>query len=124
LAGPGTARKFNYEELQEIEPLRKGSSLIIVEEKEEISHVGYEGSHIRSLLAVMRLLVMVVLLVVGLVLIVTLSSYLMVFHSVKAEGIGSGSVIGEISRMKQYSDDINIYDIGNSYYPVAVKVER
>jgi hypothetical protein len=124
LAGPGTARKFDYEELQEITPLRRSSSLVVVEEKGDAYEAGHDREHVKGLLAVMRLFVMAILLAVGVVLIVTLSSYLMVFHSVKAEGVGNNSIVGEISRMKQYSESINIYDIGNSYYPVAVKVER
>lgn len=124
MAGPGTARKFDYEELQEITPLRRSSSLVVVEEKGDAYEAGHDREHVKGLLAVMRLFVMAILLAVGVVLIVTLSSYLMVFHSVKAEGVGNNSIVGEISRMKQYSESINIYDIGNSYYPVAVKVER
>jgi len=126
LAGPGTARKFQfeYEELPEIKPLKRGSSLVVVEKESRETQTGERKEHLKSLLAVIRLFIMAILLAVGVVLIVTLSSYLMAFHAVKAEGIGNSSVVEEISRMKQYSESINIYDIGNSYHPVAVKVER
>ncbi len=120
MAGPGTARKF-YPNVQIEEPVRKTHLEVI-----EVKHV--ETAHHffiwKDVFAVFRLALVGVLMAVGIVLIVTLSSYISVFHFARAESISDSASLSQVIQMKEYSRSINIFDISRSYYPVTVKVER
>ncbi len=120
MAGPGTARRVNYKKyyyqtehtshLEIIEGIKKNNA--------------QQSFRLDFLFSIVRLLIATILVGIGVMLVIMLSYYLMMFHAVRAEGFREASTLEEISYMQQYANEINVFDIGNSYYPVTVKVER
>ena len=118
MAGPGTARKVEY---FEVEVPEKKSSLVVVETGAKRKKARRTYSEV---MAMFRLVLVMLLVGTGIVLVATLSSYLYMFHAVKAEVSQGGTSLYGIVKMQQYAEQINVYDIANSYYHVPVKVER
>ena len=121
MAEPGTARELYYPEVQVKEHVKKSALRVVEVDKAESS---YHSFIWKNVLAMFRLLLVGILMVVGIVLIITLSSYISVFHFARAENVSDSTSLSQVIQMKEYSRSINIFDISHSYYPVTVKVER
>ena len=119
---PWMARQLIYESKEDFNPHTGKSNLFLVKESGNSKYLPKIA--LKQISAILRLILVVVLLSIGIVLIVSLASYMTIFQSISAETSEGFFLLDSVQYMQEYSDAINIDNISKSFYPAIVKVER
>lgn len=119
---PWTAKQLIYETKEDFNPHISKSNLVLVKESDNSKYSLKIG--LKQFNAILRLILVMILLSIGIVLIISLASYITIFQSISAETSEGFFLLDSVQYMQEYSDAINIDNISNSFYPAVVKVER
>ena len=119
---PWTAKQLIYETKEDFNPRTIQSNLVLVKNSNSTKYRVKIG--LKQINAILRLILVVILLSIGIVLIVSLASYITIFQSISAETSEGFFLLDSAQYMQEYSDAINIDNISKSFYPAIVKVER